>query len=360
MAITQRVGPHDAWIVVDGASYQCLEGEAIINSQESTNTIDGRVPLNAPGYMEGLAGVSMGAKCEAVVMTADGTATLCVADVAKIDFDLTGGVIWVHARGQMDKLNDTKDWGSYKDQTTGQVAQTCAEKAGCVLNASGSSVMAGVKVKDNYVRIHDGQSVKAVISQMAKFDGARYFEDPLTGVITYKAGTAGGSLGGGSYEVFWKKPEPGSFMVSDCISLHVVHNVKFDGINPGDSKSWQPYEKQKVETGGGGGGNGGGGSSGGGAQKGPILDQAAKDFAQNQAIAKAASDNMGAHAWELRAIVAGDPSIKADMDVVLTGSGVFDMTYPIDKVIHRFGYNGFTTTINGKSKGSGGGGGGGG
>jgi hypothetical protein len=348
VAITQRTGPHDSWLIIAGQSYQCLEGEVMLDSVGGTGTIDGRVPLNAPGYMEGLAGVSsLHEQCVATVLTANGVETLAKADVWKIDFDLTGGVIHIHCRNAMAYLHLYKDFGSYKNQTCGQVFGQVCQKAGVQANILASTVMAGSKIKDDHVRIHDGTSAAAVGHQMARAENGRIWVDK-DNTVNYKAlGEGESDLGGGSYTLFWKKPLPGSPMISDCLSLHVLHNLEADSVEEGTSKTWQPYEKDKATT---------GNTSSDMAWSGPSLDVPNKDGKQNKAHADSVYESTKSHAWELRATFVGDPSVAPNGTIVLTGTGVFDKEYPIDKVIHRFGYNGFTTTVNSKGKGKNGGG----
>jgi hypothetical protein len=350
VAITSRVGPHDSWLQIAGQSYQCIEGEVVLDGVGGVGTINGRLPLNAPGYMESLAGISeLQDECIAVVKTADGTATLAKGTVWKIEFDLTGGIIHVQARQAMAFLHLYKDFGSYKNQTLGQVFQQAAQKAGIQVAIEGSAVMAGVKVKDDYVRMHDGQSAAAVGHQMAKAEGAKIWTDK-DNVVHYKAGFGDGEMdgGGGSYTLFWKKPAPGSPMVSDCLSLIVIHNLEADSADSGSAKGWGPYEKKNATS-------GDTSTSSGSGKAEPKLDVPSKDQQQAKAHADAAYAHISSHAWEVRATFVGDPSVEPNGNLVLTGTGVFDMTYPIDKVTHRFGINGYTTTVNSKGKGKNGG-----
>lgn len=340
MAITQRTGPHDSWLVVGGQSFQCLEGTATLSSTNDVSSIiDVRLPLNAPGYAEFFAGVGE-VECQAVVMTADGTAMLARGKIRKVEFNLIGGVIHVNAKDEMVELNNSKSFESFSNQRhSPDIIGQWLGKLGIPFTGDQSPTMAGKKVQQDYVKITDGPSLFSAISQFARFDGARFWIDK-SGTFNYKIG----DTGGGSASLFWQKPAPGSPMVSDCLSLEVVHNVYIAGMGNADTNSFLPPVKTTNSQ-----GNPMSMEFAGQKKYNDDVPNEQPSEAMQRALARA--DAGAEHEWEVHATVVGDPSITQDMSVTLSGSGLFDQTYKIDKVTHRFGYNGFTTTINSKSKG---------
>lgn len=352
MAITNRVGPHNAWLIA-GGSFQCIEGSAELYSTGAVGVIRTKHPLNAPGYMEAFAGME-GIDAEVMVETAFDTQKIAKGKISKIEFDLIGGVIHVRAEDAMAELNKIKTNTSFKNQMGGQIIQQMCQQAGIPCKADSGTVMAGKKTKDDYVKITSNQSIASVINRLSQFDNARYWVDK-EGVLNYKIpGDQGG--GGGSYEIFWKQPTASSPMVSDCLALIVIHNTYAAEAQGANSNSWQPYEKKLVQ-----GQTGASMPSAGtpGVTAGALtytFDNPNDDKQQAQQRADAAYKIAGSHEYEIHATFVGDPNIDPSMSITLSGGSPFDGTYPIDKVTHVFGMRGYTTSVNSKGKGGKGGG----
>jgi hypothetical protein len=353
VAVSFRVGPHNAWLIA-GGTWQCIDGEVVLFSNGTTSFFNVRLPMNAPGYLEFWS--SAGAESSSVIVeTADGEGPLCAEFlVQRVEFNLVGGVIDVHGEDVMSKLHSSQTFGSWKNQTAGNVVQQIAMQAGVPTSIMGSMVMAGKKVVDDYVKMTDGQTSSAAIMKLAQLEGARYYVGSKDGTLHYEVQTEGGGAAGGFYTLYWQRPAPSEPMVSDCLALMVIHNVAAGTASGITGNSWQPQPKQSVSTGGNGGGGGGGDGGGGGG--GPMagtgyLDQPNMQQAQLKSLADSRFASLSGREWEIRATIAGDPAVEPFMKVSLTGSGFFDRSYDIEKVTHRFGMQGYTTIITSKAKG---------
>ena len=62
----------------------------------------------------------------------------------------------------------------FQNMTGFQIVQQLAGQAGLFVSASGSSLLAGKIVNQDYIRLADNISIAAVIHRLAEFDGARW------------------------------------------------------------------------------------------------------------------------------------------------------------------------------------------
>jgi phage protein D len=166
------------------------------------------------------------------------------------------------------------------------------------------------------------------------------------GTVNYKPAGSGS----GSYSIHWKKPTSSQPMVSDCLDIRVRHNLDASAPQQSTFSGYKPSEK-KVNT-------GTHTAPGTGTPKQSYQEMPNVEPTQAQEYALNQAERSASHEWELQCTVVGDPSIKIDGNIQLSGTGtVMDQTYPIDEIMHNFGINGYTTTVNSKGKkGSGGGG----
>ena len=345
MAITSGVKPHNGWVVVNGTKFQVITGSVEFTTLDSTNQMHAALPLNAPGYLEFFAPLN-GAdsiKIQAIVLGQTGEQTLTPHPflIKTIEFMLTHTQIHIHATDEMSQLSEMRDNDTYTNQKNSEVAQKIGQKANLQVKvAQPSKVMAGRKVGDDYVHTTDNVSAYTAIHKRAEIDGVRVYMDDQ-GVLNYSPpGT------GSSYQVYWKRPTPQTPMVSDCLDLRVTHNLDASGTQENTVLGYNHDDKQKVEE----------KSSvpGAGSTKKTYQDSGkiTPEQAQQQSLARA--DRDANHEWELSATVVGDPSIKSDGKVVLSGAPEpLSQDFPIDTVTHHFGINGYTTTMNGKNKGKG-------
>jgi phage protein D len=352
MAITSGVKPHNGWVVVNGSRFQVIHGSVEFTTLNSTNQLHATLPLTAPGYLEFFAPLN-GAdsvKIQAIVLGQTGEQTLTPNSftIKTIEFMLTHTQIHIHATDEMSQLSENRDNDTYTNQKNSDVVQKIAEKNNIQVKIlKASKVMAGRKVEDQHVHTTDNVSAYTAIHKRAEIDGVRaYMNDQ--GVLNYgPPGT------GGSYSVFWQRPMQQSPMVSDCLDLRVTHNLDASGTQENTVLGYNHDDKQKVEE-----------KStvpGVGATKKNYQDSGKITPEQAQQQSLAAADRQANHEWELSATVVGDPSIKSDGNIVLSGAPEpLSQTFPIDTVTHNFGINGYTTTMNGKNKGKGRGNGGGG
>jgi phage protein D len=345
MAIQSGVKPHNGWVVVNGQKFQVIHGSVEFTTLDSTNQMHATLPLTAPGYLETFAQLN-GAdsvKVQAIVLGQTGQQTLTPNPftIKTIEFMLTHTQIHIHATDEMSKMSEARENDTYTNQKNSEVVSKIGQKNGVQVKVlKESKVMAGRKVQDQHVHTTDNVSAYTAIHKRAEIDGVRAYMDDQ-GVLNYgPPGT------GASYSVFWRKPTNQTPMVSDCLDLRVTHNLDASGTQENTVLGYNHDDKQKVEE-----------KStvpGAGATKKNYQDSGKITPEQAQQQSLAAADRQALHEWELSATVVGDPSIKSDGKIVLTGAPApLSQEYPIDTVTHHFGINGYTTTMNGKNKGPG-------
>jgi len=351
MAITQGTGPHRAWLVVAGTQWPVMAGTVDQTALNHSASFDVRLPMDYPGAFAAFSAMQSGARAQVVVQNASGTQGNLVSNayILRIRFDFVSTVISIHGEDQTWDLNQVKTNEAFVNQKHGQVVQTLVQRRGIPLGqVDQGSMMAGKKVKDTYTHLTDNITYATAIQYLAEQEGAKWWVDK-DGKFNYKIGK--NASDGSSYSVKWKRPTPQTPMVSDCLSLSITRNLPAAGGQEVNVPTWRPDDKA--------------GSVGKGQNPGDggyttqhnydhsnLQDQDANTRAQ------AYADYHSSFAMQIEAVVYGDPDCRAGGKLSVTGTGSFDGSYPMDQVTHSFGYQGYTTRINGKTDSGGGGGGG--
>jgi len=345
MPITSGIAPVNGWVEVGGQQLQVIHCVVRFTAVGGDNTLTARIPLTP--YFDTVAPLTgTEQKITAVVQGQSGTFQLMEATIKLIVFELTHTQITIQGYQGLFKLAERKTTDTWTNKKGSDIVGDLVQRAGLPFASMPSKVMAGKKVGQDYVKLTNGDSYFTVAQTLGHLDGRRLYMDEQ-GTVNYKpAGT-----GGGSYSVHWKKPTRSSPMQSDCLDIRVTHNLDASAPQQSTFSGFKPSDKQVksgTHT------TPGTGEPKQHYQEVPNIEaEQAQEYALNQA------ERSASHEWEMQVTVVGDPSIKLDGNMQLSGTGTdLDQSYPIDEVQHSFGINGYTTTVNAKGKKGGGGGGG--
>ena len=336
MAVSQGVGPHFAWLNVNG-TWPIEHGNVSQSAKRKTSTFNGVIPMDYPGAAAALASLGDN-QASITVMTRGQTATLITGEVDEVDFDFIRREINFFGRDKSAKLHDNKTSEKWLNKMPSDIVQDLIGRIGLSGNVTSSSLMAGKQLQQDYVKLSDNVSFAYVIHKLAELDGARWWVDQNGNFNYVPYGTPQGV-----YSITINQDtQPIS---ADCIELHVRRNIQAGKSIAVTVKSWHPKKKQifqyqsNVE------GNGG-----------PVnynyhvpnfLQDHVTKYAQSHATEKAR------HELTVTATVVGDPTVQAGMGLQLNGTAYFDQTFDIDTVNHDFGMSGHRTHITARSAGQG-------
>jgi hypothetical protein len=344
MAIVSGVKPHNGWVEIGGAGrFQVINGQVEYNAVGGTNNnMDVTLPLNAPGYLEAIAPLTgnMSVDITAIVLSQGGEQPLNNAPfkIKKITFQLTATKILIHAEDDFSQLNQMR----LNDSNTNMKGNEIVDKwvsgtAGLPFVSDPSNVFAGRKIGQDHVKLTDNISIMTAGHKMAETDGMRFYMDQ-NGVVNYKKAGSGDT-----YSIYWRQPTPQNYMVSDALDIKVIHNLDASGTWEHTQKSYDPSRK-KTET-------ATHTIQGSGKTIQSYQDTPQRDEDQTFNDAMVAAERGASHEWECQTTIVGDPSVTVDMNLQLSGpTDPLSQTFPIDSIVHNFGINGYTTTINGKTK----------
>jgi hypothetical protein len=333
MAVTSGVGPHAAWLTVDGSTFPIEHGDVSQEAKRKSGSFRCSIPLSFAGAAATLANLGDN-NAVVTVMTRGETATLITGEVDLTDFDFIGRVIHVSGRDKSAKLHDNKTSEKWVNKKPSDIVQDLIGRVGLSGNVMASALLAGKQLQQDYVHLSDNVSFAYIIHKLAQFDGARWWVDPNGNFNYVPINTPQGIY---SIEIN-QDVEPIS---SDCIVLRVQRNVQAGKTIQATVKAWHPKKKQVFQYQSNVEGNGG-----------PLafnyhipalLQDHVTKHAQSQANEKAR------HELTVRASFVGDPSVSAGMGLQLTGTDFFDQIYDIDTVHHEFGMSGHTTSITARS-----------
>lgn len=332
MAISQGAGPHAAWLSVGGFTIPIEHGSTTSSAKRKTSSFSVSVPLSYPGARGALANLGDN-EATITVMTRGQTGTLFTGEIDDVDFDYIGRIISVSGRDKSAKLHDNKSSEKWLNKKPSEIVQDLIGRVGLSGSVSGSSVMAGKKLEQDYVFLSDNVSFGYLIHKLSQLDGARWWVDP-NGQFHYQP------IGSpeGTYTItINQNAEPIS---ADCLHLHVRRNVQAGKSIKATVKAWHPKQKQVFSFSSTVGGNGG-----------PIeynyhVPTLEQDLVEKRAKSQAAE--RASHELNVNATVVGDPSVQAGMGLQLNGTD-FDQLYEIETVHHEFGMSGHLTSIQAKS-----------
>lgn len=333
MAITSGVGPHFAWIVVDGGTFPIEHGSVEQQSVRKSSTFSAAIPMSFPGALSTFA--FLGDNTTSILVSTKGvTGTLVTGEIDDIDFDLIGRTIRVSGRDKAAKLHENMSSEKWQNKKGSDIVSDLVGRLGIGVDAATSSLLAGKLLQQDYVRLSDNISFASVIHKLAELDGAKWWVDNM-GMFHYAM------LGSteGSYSLFCT--DLNGHINSDCLGLRIKRNIPAGKSIQVSVKSWHPKDKSKHEYTSNVEGNGG-----------PLsynyhIPNLKQDHVQQHA--KSRANEVARHELRLSASIVGDPTINVAMALTLTGTGYWDQTYEMDTIHHEFGMSGHRTNITARS-----------
>lgn len=343
MAVDSGVAPHKAFLNANGGSWPIEQGTVTQKATRESSSYDVAIPLEYPGAYDALVTTLDDAQSSIEASGPGGSGELIDGPISKIKVDYISGTISVQGTDLSVKAHQTKVAQKWMNQTADGVISQLVGQIGLGYSSDGGSgLMVGKKVENDYVKLADNVSAAYVIHKIAEFEGSRWWVKNGT-FFFKKIGTA---MGGG-YSI---NINPGPPIRSDCMLLVVSYDVIAGQTVNTEVKSYSPPKKQ-LHT-----GQATIGGRGGTLNYNYHVPNMEQDHAQQLAKAKAAE--IARHEITIEATVVGDPSIDIGQGLTLSGTGVFDGSYELDRIIHTFGYAGYTMDLLSKGKQSGGGAGG--
>lgn len=329
MAITSGVGPHAAWLNVNG-SWPLEDGSVNQDAKRKTSSFSCCVPLSYPGAYEAFANVDGGTTATITVLARGSIGTLFTGKVSEVRFDYLDRKITIRGHDDSLSLHDNKSSDKFINRKTTDIVREFAGRVGLPTNIVADGVNAGKQLEQDYVKLVPNLSYAQVISKLAEIDGARWWVDQ-NGVFNYVPF----NNPSGTYSVTINQDsEPIS---SDALLFTIVRNVQAGKTIEATVKSWHPKKKQVFEY-----------QSTVAGQGGtikysyhiPTLTQTdVTNRARSRAMEKAI------HELTINVQVVGDTSIHAGMGLSIHGTSYFDQTYDMDEVTHSFGMRGYLTQI---------------
>lgn len=330
MAIISGAGPHAAWLGVGGSTFPIEHGSVEQHATRKTSTFSVVIPLSFPGVEAALAALGDN-EAVVTVLSRGMQAVLFTGEVDTTEFDYIGGVARVTGRDKSAKLHENKTSEKWQNKMGSAIVQDLAGRVGLSVQADGSTLMAGKKLEQDYVRLSDNVSFAYVIHKLAQFDGARWWVDQ-NGTLQYRLV----SNPTGVYTLNYVRPTTGP-ATADFMVLRIRRNVQAGKSIKVTVKSWHPKKKQvfsydsNVE------------GSGGPINHSYHVPNLLEDHVQQHATSRA--NEIARHEITVHATVAGDPSVNVSMGLQLNGTGFWDQLYEMDSVHHEFGMSGHRTSI---------------
>jgi hypothetical protein len=338
MAISSGVGPHLAWITVDGNTFPIEHGSVEQQATNRSSTFSAALPLNYPGALEAFADLGENSTV-LTVLTRGNEAPLFTGETDRVEVDLIGGTIRLTGRDKSAQLHENKSSEKWQNRTGSDIVSDLCGRLGIPCQVDSSLLMAGKKLEQDFVRLSDNVSFGQVIHKLSQFDGARWFVDPQ-GTLHYQ--TKNNPTG--IYTINYTPPSSG-YMSADATHLRIMFDVQAGKSVSVSVKAFHPKSRQVF-----------GYTSNVGGRKGNQeysyhLPNLQMDHVKQHAQAKA--EEHSRHEYTVHASVAGDPSISAGMALQLNGTGYFDQQYEMDAVHHEVGMSGHRTSITARAAKSG-------
>src|SRR6185437_7972640 len=341
MAVSSGVGPHYAWLNVNGQNLPLEDGGVCRTATRKSGHFSGLIPLWYPGVEQTLAG--LGDNTAAVsVQTRGQYATLMTGEIDLVEFDYICGVAKVAGRDSSAKLHTIKSAEKWVNKKPHEIIQDLAGRVGLNVNIDPASLFAGRYVEIDWAKLTDGVSYAGVIHKLCEFMGAHWFMDQ-NGTLNVKS-TANNAA---PYVIEYSHDPATGEIVSDALLLEVRRNVQAGKGVKVTINSWHERKKKAFV------GTytiGGNGTTQNYAYHLPGLTQ---DHVDQHAMARARDP--ARHEIEVVAELVGDPSITINQPLQLNGTA-FSQTLSIDSIDDAFGMRGHTMRISAKSAKSGRGG----
>lgn len=329
MAITDGVGPHSAWLNVDGTKFLIETGNVTQSAVNKSSQFICTMPLSEPGAFRLLATTS-GKKCTIEVMTRGVTKTLLTGVADEAAFDLIGRTISVAGRDRSAALHEQKTSDKWLNKKTTEIVKELAERAGIKADVKTLETMAGKMLEQDHVKLSDGVSFSTVMNKLAEIDNARWWVD-ADGTLRY---VPFGSSSG-SYSIF--VDQTGQPIKSDCLRLRIHRNLQAAKRIKVRYRAWHTRKKRVHEY----------EATVPGTEDEQVFTDSIPGLQQDQVekYAKSKAAELARHEITVRATVVGDPAISGGMGLSLTGTEHFDQSYEMDTVHHDFGMRGHTTSM---------------
>jgi hypothetical protein len=329
MAITQGVGPHAAWLTINGQEFPIEHGQVSQEAKRKSAQFSGIIPLSYPGAYE-MAATTGDNEATITVLVRGQISTLVTGEVDHFKSDLINRTIHFTGRDKSAKLHEQKSSEKWLNKKPSEIVQDLIGRVGLSGNITASQIMAGKKLEQDFVHLSDNVSFGYLIHKLSQLDGCRWFVD-AQGMFHYVP--IGSPTGTYSITINQDR-EP---IAADCLELQIGRNVQAGKSIQATVKSWHPKLKQvfsytsNVE------GNGGPTTYN---YHVPNLQQ---DHVTKRAKSQATEKAM--HELNITATVVGDPAVSAGMGLQLNGTTYYDQTYDISTVHHDFGMSGYRTHI---------------
>ncbi|WP_024516859.1 hypothetical protein [Bradyrhizobium sp. Tv2a-2] len=336
MAITSGVGPHAAWLNVNG-TWPIEHGNVAQSADRKTSSFSGEIPMGLPGARAAFASLSAGTDATITVMTRGQTATLMTGEIDEVNFDYIRREIHFRGRDKSGALHENVTSEKWINKLPSDVVRELTGRVGLSGNISSSSVKAGKQLQQDFVKLSENNTFAQIIHEMARIDGVRWWVDP-NGTFHY---VPYGSQQGTYSISINQEVEPIS---ADCIELHVSHNLQAARPIAVTVKGWHSKKRQIFQY----------KSNVEGSGPTRTYNYQVPTLTQDHATKRAKSEatEKARHEFIVSATVVGDPSVQAGMGLQLSGTD-FDQVYDIDEVHHDFGMSGHRTHITARSPKSG-------
>ena len=319
MAISSGVGPHFAWVTVNGSKFPVLGGSTSWEATKKTSTFSADIALGYPG-VEATLGPSIGDNTATISVSTRGQqADLITGEIDTTSFDYIAGVVKITGRDASAKLHATKSAEKWVNKKPHEIISDLAGRVGLSPQVDQLAMQAGKIIQIDFSKMTDGISYAAVIHKMTEFMGAHWYVQQSKLVV--KIGDPSGS----GYTINYS---PGPPKTSDVLRLQISRNIQAGKPIKVNVKSWHT-RKAKSFT-----GTytvGGNGSTQTYNYHIPGLTQ---DHVNQHAKSKAKDHSR--HELTLTSDMVGDPAIDPTQPLNLVGTA-FAQSFKIDTLSHSFG-----------------------
>ena len=331
MAISSGVGPHRAWVTVNGLMFPVSAGSVEQNATRRSSSFSGQIPLGYPGAELFFAMLDTN-ETTVSVKTGGAQQDLVAGEIDSVDMDYIGGMISVHGRCKSAKLHAPKSAEKWINKKPHEIIQDLAGRVGLKVDIDQSSLQAGRFMQIDWSKLTDNISYMTVIHKMAEFMGARWWVD-AKGVLHVKAT-------GNPQGVYTLNYSAGPTKKADFLSLRICRNIQAGKPIKVSVKSFHAGQKKTYV---------GSYSIGGAGQTVEYnyhLPGHSQDHADHHARVKCKEH--ARHELQLSATLVGDPLIDVAMKLQLNGTP-FAQGFDMDSIRHTFGYGGHTMQISARS-----------
>jgi hypothetical protein len=330
MAISSGVGPHLAWVIVNGSKFLIHEGSVSLTATKKSGTFSGKMPLLTPGAA-GLFAALGDNDSSIVVETRGQTGTLISGEIDDVTLDIVGGEISFSGRDASAKLHDKKTAEKWINKKPDEIITDLAGRVGLSTQIEPLALTMQRKMNDDYTKLSDNISYSMVVHKLSEFMGAYWYVQGSTLFVTITPPSDG-------YAVNYSIDNVGR-IVSDCISLSIKRNIQAGKPVKVTTKSWHTQDQKKYQ--------GENTISGNGTTKEYVYHLPNLTQEHVDQHSKGKSKDHARHEINVDAHCVGDPSISIAAGLALSGP-YFAGTYKIDKLDHTVGMEGHSMTISAK------------